>query len=279
MFFLRTWYNKLRVYRAGGYALAGSFIIATGWGWYHLNKHNVPLLVVQLFGLALGVLAVYQASKLVYVYVLKRCKRHPFWTEQFSLFLDELFFVASLFFVIFFFKTELLSVGYVLILLPLLFWRIHYYLSHHPEAKPWLRLNKSIFILCYFTFVSQVVCQYTAYHYYILDSNIKYFNIVIFRSVAMTSFWLLGFAVASLFYWQLKSFLRYFFIFLWSAFFVVGMVLWMVNIGILYYSGLYFSPTALDHLQGGGEVIQNNITYVLLASLAVVAVIFVFVFA
>lgn len=277
MSFFKKFLFILQRYRAGGYALAGSFIIAFGWGWYHLNKHIVWLFILKVLGLILIIYIFYQLGKLTYIYAVKLFKRHIFWHQEFSLFLDELFFVASLFFIIFFFKKEILSVAYVSLLLPVLFWRIHYYLKRHPEASPWLRVNKSIFILCYFTFLTQVLCQYFAYRYYILDAQVKYFNIVIFRSVAMTSFWLFGFAIASLLYWQIKSYIRYFFILLWSSIFVFAMMLWIVNIGILYYSGLYFSPTALDHLRGGEGVVNNNIAYLLIASLCIIGIIFVFV--
>jgi hypothetical protein len=107
------------------------------------------------------------------------------------------------------------------------------------------------------------VCQYAAYHYYILDSNIKFFNIVLFRSAAMTGFWLLGFAVASTLYWRLTGALRYAAVTLWGALFSLGMAVWTVNIGILYYSGLYFSPVVIDHVEGAGSVAENNLTYIL----------------
>jgi hypothetical protein len=156
----------------------------------------------------------------------------------------------------------------------LFFWRVQVYIRHHPEAAAWGRVNKSMCALVFVIFLLQALFQYSSYHYYILDSNIKYFNIVIFRSVAMTLFWLLGFGVASLIYWQIKSWFKYVGFALWAIAFVTGLVFWVVNIGILYYSGLYFSPTAWDHFQGSGEVLANNVTYILLAGLAIVLVLF-----
>jgi phosphoglycerol transferase MdoB-like AlkP superfamily enzyme len=48
-----------------------------------------------------------------------------------------------------------------------------------------------------------------------------------------------------------------------------------VNLGILYYSGLYFSPIALEHLAGSGEVINNQLTYLLVGGTFVIIIFFI----
>ena len=146
-----------------------------------------------------------------------------------------------------------------------IFIRLHAYLRRHPAAAPWLAVNRAVFILGLFIFLISSLGQYLAYHYYILDSNIKFYNIVFFRSFAMTMFWLLGFAVAGLIYWQFKKYLP-----LRPAGFVVAVfcfrpVFWAVNIGLLYFSNLYLSPFILTQAEGGGGVIWNRMTYLLLA--------------
>ncbi len=276
MSILRRFSEALKRYRAGWYALAGSFIISSGWGYYHFSKHNIPKLVLMIGGIAFVLYTAYQLGKIFYVYVARRLGRHSFWHNEFVKFLDELFFVASLFFIIFFFQSEVISAGYVLAVLLVLYWRTKYYLKQHPDAAVWLTVHKNIFGLAFFVFLLQVICQYTAYHYYILDSNIRYFNIVIFRAVAMTSFWLAGFCIASILYGRIKNRLRTFFMLAWSVLFSLSMFFWLINIGILYYSGLYLSPSAIDHFDGSTSVLENNLTYLLLAACLLVLVVFVY---
>lgn len=264
-----------KTYRAGLLALVGSFVIASGWGLYHFDKHHIPFLIAKIFAVAFVVYSAYQFGKFVFVYATKYLKRHPFWYEEFVHFLDQIFFFFSLFFVMFLFHSELVSIVYTSVVLLLFFWRVHVYIMHHPEAASWGRVNKSMCILVFFIFLLQALFQYSAYRYYILDSNIKYFNIVIFRSVAMTLFWLFGFSVASIIYWQIKHWLKYLAFAVWGLCFGAGLLFWVMNIGILYYSGLYLSPTALDHLQGSGEVVANNVTYILVAGFVLVVLLFV----
>ena len=124
--FLRKLFDALKRSRAGWYALAGSFIISSGWGYYHLSKHNVPKLLLTIFGMGVVLYAVYQLFKIFYVSVCRYFNRHPFWHNEFVGFLDEIFFVTSLFFVIFFFQSELLSTAYVVLVLLLLYWRVSF---------------------------------------------------------------------------------------------------------------------------------------------------------
>ncbi len=245
------------------YSLAAAFVIAGGWMWYHGNKHHLVRLVITTFCLAVGTFVAYQIGEWFYGFLVRHFRRHPFWQKDFRGFLDRIFFIFSLLFVVFLSRNELVSIIYVSLVLFVLFWRLQTYIARHPAPDLWLVVNKQIFALAYFVFIVQAALQYAAYHYYILDSNIKFFNIVLFRSAAMTGFWLLGFAVASTLYWRLQGFFRYVAVTLWGLFFSLTMALWAVNIGILYYSGLYFSPVVIDHATGAGSVAGNRIAYVL----------------
>ncbi len=240
--------------------LLGSGFVASGWGWYHLSKHNIPVLVASIIGIMVGMAIVFVIGSVCLEWLARRCDRHMFWQHLIRERLDGLFFVTSLLFVIFFFKNELVSVVYLLAWIPLVFWYIHRMLADHPHAHDWQRVHRIVGIVVWGVCAFQSLVQLTAYHYYILDSNIKFFNIVLFRAVAMTGFWLAGFSIAAWLYWFLPRGFRLVAGSIWFGAFISSIIFWAVNIGILYYSGLYFSPSALDHAHGSAGVIQNKLS-------------------
>ncbi|MFA6105259.1 MAG: LTA synthase family protein [Patescibacteria group bacterium] len=266
--------GKNRWYPGSLYVLAGSFIIAIGWGWYHFHREPGIVYFGKIVLLSFFVAAAFFAAKLLYWYFVKITGRHFFWREHFYYNFNELFFYSSFLFFIFFIETEWLSLVYCLLLLPLLFWRLQKMIAVHLGSKPWLALNRSFFYLIYFFFCLESILQYVSYHYYILDGNIKYFNIVLFRSFAMSSFWLLGFALANYFYFKLRNIFRYFLLVLWIVLFSFSLLIWTINLGILYYSGLYFSPIAMEHASGAGGVLINSLTFYLVGFALLVYVIF-----
>ena len=257
--------NFIKTKTPSFYPVVGSFVITAGWNWYHLAYRPHYRFVLISLAVWAAVWAAYRLFKWLFVYLTGRFKRHPFWQKEFPDFLDELFLIISFTFLIFFSRWELLSLVYFVLVMILFFIRLHAYLRRHPAAAPWLAVNRAVFILGLFIFLISSLGQYLAYHYYILDSNIKFYNIVFFRSFAMTMFWLLGFAVAGLIYWQFKNICRYALLVLWSLFFVFGLFFLAVNIGLLYFSNLYLSPFILTQAEGGGGVIWNRMTYLLLA--------------
>ncbi|MBI2443792.1 MAG: sulfatase-like hydrolase/transferase [Candidatus Magasanikbacteria bacterium] len=266
------------------YAIAGSFIIAAGWNWYHLPRRvkvwtispHERFVVISLLTWAAVYLG-YRLGVLLYLYLVQRFRRHPFWRAEFALLLDRLFAAGSLLFVTFFLRNELASLIYVSLVLLLFFWQLRSALARHPAAAPWLTVHAHVFALVFFIFLVQAAVQYASWRFYILDSNVRFPNIVVFRALAMSLFWLVGFAAGGWLFWKLEGWWRYLVVTLWSGFFVVGLFFWTVNVGVLYYSGLPLSPVALQHLRGGGEVVKNSSTVPLLSLLAVVTVGFVLV--
>jgi hypothetical protein len=165
--------------------LLGSGFIASGWGWYHLSKHNIPMLVASIIGIAAGVAIVFVIGSAGLSWLVRRFDRHIFWQNVIREQLDDLFFVMSLLFVIFFFRNELVSVVYLLAWIPLVFWYIHRMLADHPHREVWQHVHRIVGLVVWGVCAFQAAVQLTAYHYYILDSNIKFFNIVLFRAVAV----------------------------------------------------------------------------------------------
>ncbi|MFA5175530.1 MAG: sulfatase-like hydrolase/transferase [Patescibacteria group bacterium] len=249
--------NFIKKIKAGSYAIAGSFIISAGWNWYHTKyRPHWRFVVISLATWAVAYFG-FRFLKFVFIHLTEKYRRHPFWRKEFGGFLDNLFFIFSLVFLVFFSRFELLSFIYVSAVILILFLRFHYFLSLHPAAKNWLIVNRAVFLLLYFIFLVSGIFQYLARSYYILDPNAKIFNISLFRAWSMTMFWLLGFGVASLIYWQTKNFLRYFLLSFWTIFFTAVLFAWFVNLGVLFGAGLYLSPVILQHAEGGGKIIWN----------------------
>ena len=254
-------FKKFRRYLPGLSVLVGSFIIVAGWNWYHLSKHNYHRFISISILIWVGVCISYLLFKKMYLYLVQRWRRHEFWYRDFPPFIDKIFLLSSLWFLIFFSRSERLSLLYSSFIFLLIFWRFHSYLKHHPAPGYWLRVNKAFFILGYCLFIIHALVQYSAYHYYILDSNIRFFNIVLFRALAITFLWLALFVLASFSYWRIKNrYLRYVPFMVWGFLYAAFMIFWVVNIGILYFSGLYISPVALEHMRGAGRVAFNSVS-------------------
>lgn len=260
------------------YAFIASFVVSFSWNWYHIKHIPRARFAIYIIATWLFVYFSYLVGKSLFGFLLKRFKRHPFWRNDFLPCMDRLFLTASLFFLIFFFRNEVISLVYVSILFLVFFWQFQKYLSLHPAKKEWLVVSKSVFILAYFIFLTASVFQYISHRYYILDSNARFFNIVLFRSWTIMCFWLLGFSVSSLIYYFVKNKLKYAALLLWLLLLTACMVLWAINVEIVYYSGLYLSPTAILHAEGAGQVAFNFFTFLILfilfLLLVVLAVIF-----
>ncbi len=266
---LKNLSNSLKKRLPAIYQLAGAFVIAAGWNWYHTaHRPNGRFIAISLLTWA-GVFVGYRVFKWAYHFFTAKFNRHVFWQKEFGRFLDNLFFIFSLFFLIFFSRSQLLSVGLALILLGIFFHRTQAYLSAHPNAGEWKLVNKNIFTLIFFLFSLLSLCQYLAFRFANFDPFLKFHNIVLFRSLAMTMFWVLGFVLATLFYWRISSRWRYVVIILWGLLFLFVIFAWAINIGIMYFSGLYISPMMLGLVSGSSGVVLNWLTaMVIIGSLA-----------
>lgn len=147
--------------------------------------------------------------------------------------------------------------------LGLFFYKTHQYLGAHPQANHWRTVNKSVFALLLFLFILFSGFQYIAFRLINFDGYLKFHNIVLFRAWAMTMFWMLGFAVATLIYWKTKHVVRYVALGVWSLFFILVLAFWYINIGIMYFSGLYLSPLMLEVAAGSSGVIFTGMTAII----------------
>jgi len=248
------------------YGLAGTFIITAGWNWYHL-KHR-PYLRFILISLATWIIIyfLFRAGKAVFLYLVRKTGRHFFWHTEFAKSLDRLFLTASLLFLVFFLRNDLLSLVYSMSILALLFFVVSRQLSRHHGASDWKIINRGVFAIIFFLFTINSILQYYGFKFYILDAQSKIYNVIIFRSWSMTMLWLIGFALGALVYMGSKKWWRYSGILIWVAAQMFVLFIWVINAGVLYFSGLYFSPVVLQHAGESSGVIWNWLTYILLAA-------------
>ncbi|MDO9509908.1 MAG: sulfatase-like hydrolase/transferase [Candidatus Magasanikbacteria bacterium] len=231
----------------GSYSLVGPFVIAFAWNYYHLTSEVRQIEMVWLVLLQTSLIFLtFFLFKGFFVFLVRKFQGHTFWTEEFTLYLNELFFISSFAFLVLLFKKDLLSFIYLSLVLFVIFWRLNNILKKHKADLIWQKVNKRVFLLAGFIFVLTAIFQYTAYSYYIFDSNAKYYNIVLFRVFSLTMFWLGSFALCSLVYFYFEK-TRQLFLFIWLFLFWGALFIELVNTGIVLNSGLYLSPVIFSH--------------------------------
>ncbi len=198
-------FNQIKKQLPITYGVVGAFVIAAGWNWYHTPYRPHSRFAVLFLFSWVAVYVGYRVFKWAYHFLTVKFNRHIFWQQEFGKFLDSIFLLCSLFFLVFFSRSQLLSVGMVLAFMVLLYHRTQKYLSAHPGAHEWKLVNRNIFSLIFFLFAVFSLFQYSAYRFANFDPYLKFYNIVMFRAWAMTMFWILGFVVATLIYWKIKS--------------------------------------------------------------------------
>jgi phosphoglycerol transferase MdoB-like AlkP superfamily enzyme len=275
---LKTIFGKLKSWWGIAQTLAGSFIISSGWSWYHFKHKPYNSFFIKVFAIWIAGFISYQIFKWLYHFFTAKFNRHIFWQKEFRSFLDSLFFYFSLFFLVFFSPNQVLSLVLFLMLMGLFFWRTQKYISFHPDAHQWKLVNKNIFILIFFLFIFFSVFQYLAFRLANFDNYLKFHNIVLFRSWAMTMFLIFGFSVATLIYLKMRSFWRYLALGVWVLLFVLVLSLWVANISIMYFTGLYLSPLMLEVAKGSSGVTLNNFSLLIGSVGLLVLIIFIFIF-
>ena len=256
--------------------ITASFIMAIGWMWYHYPHHPHARIIWMTLAVAATILVANKIFKEVYRWLVIKSQRHYFWRTDFYYFLDELFFLCSLYFTVFFSRSELLSLGIFAVISLLVFIRLDDFLGRHPNGD-WRTAGRAIFILGCVIFLVDAFFQYFSYTNYILDPNIKFYNIVLFRAVAMSALWMAGFSLASMLYVSISGRIRHAFLIFWLAVYIFALFVGVANVGVLYQSSLYLSPEVVAHAGGGGMKVYLLTSAILIAAFLVVSTIFIFV--
>ena len=118
-----------------------------------------------------------------------------------------------------------------------------------------LSLLPRLWLFFVFFFSLAALIQFAIHYYYILDINFKFTKTIpLLRSFSMALFWLV--LLLSIFYLEVRNqklgkIFKIVFVILFGLYlFFAG-----INVGVLRGSGLFFTPTALQHTEGAGAVI------------------------
>lgn len=263
---LKVLLNRIKSWLPTLYGIIGAFVIVASWNWYHLKHRPYSRFILISIAAWIIVYLLFIAGKKLFLYIVKRAERHPFWRTEFAKSIDKLFLASSLLFLIFFSRNELVSLIYSISVLALLFFVVNKELARHPLASEWKIVNKGMFAIVLFLFALNGILQYFGFKFYILDAQSKIYNIIVFRSWSMTMLWMIGFALGALVYMRTKRWWRYLGVLIWIGAQMFVLLVWLVNAGVLYFSGLYFSPVILQHAGESGGVVWNWLTYILIAA-------------
>lgn len=261
-------FENFKIERIIGYLsfLGAAAIISFSLVWNFTSNHSG----LRFFGILIVIFCLIIAAeilgKIIFSKVVAKISQHAYWQTDFYPLIDKLYLIFSLFFLTTFSTNELFSVLYVMAILGLLFFRLDHYFSLHPDVMSWRPINRNVFILIFFIFSTSCFFQYYAYKNYVLELQIEnrlMYYAVALRSLTITMFWLFGFSLSGIIYQTFKRKFRLLFIFGWFLFFVILQLYWVINIGLLHYSGIYLSPLVIKHAEGAQDVLKNRIGLVL----------------
>jgi len=256
----------------------GAFFIAVGWSYYHLDRRDHLHFAIKALILTTVIFIFYYAIKFLFWKITNKFNKHPFWTNEFYHQLDSLFLVFSLSFLVYFFHVEIFSLIYFALILLAIFWRVQSVLVHHPNALVWKKINQLYFELFLFVFIFSAICQYWNFNFAVVETQKKVYDIVLFRAWSISMVWLGLYAFFDLVYWRVKKLPRLLTLTAWPAAFFASMIIWAINAGILFFSGLNLSPVILQHANGASSVISNKISGILMLLLVVISIIFFFIY-
>ena len=259
--------------------LLGCLIMGFCWHFSDKLRDNIKprYLLISLVTALVGWL-IFQLIKYLYYKIIKKLELSDFWQKEFARALDALFFIFTLLFIFLILRKGLLKLAYITLMLGVLFAYLHRLFGYHKQSSDkWRLVNYKTFIFGYFIFFFTLIFQYIAYKMYLLNDELRLSTALFFRAWSITMFWLLGFAISGLIYASIKNKWRYLGLIVWTIFFIFVTVILTINSGVLYFSGLYFNPTALFHAQGAGAVILNTMPlYLMIIALIVPVVLIVF---
>jgi phosphoglycerol transferase MdoB-like AlkP superfamily enzyme len=251
-----------QLYIVSGY-LAPTFaaiIIAACLNWWRLELLQRRIFAQRSLLYFIVILSLWYLGKYCYKRLTHRNRFTDFWRINFLEAADQLFFNFALFFLIVIPKNELYNFILTVIAIASLYFTLDRFFDKHHNAKGWHAINNLIFTLGGFIFFTSSIFQYFTVKYYILESKYESGAVdyaVALRSLAMTLFWLSAFSVINLINLRLKNWLKTIFTIGAIIIFCLLQFIWIINIGLLHFSGLLLSPVMLQYANGSSGLLGD----------------------
>ncbi len=191
-----------------------------------------------------------------------------------KLFTARIIFFFALLPIILAVRDQLVQIILIGILLVAFFLFIRKTVTALPNTESAQIFIDTIFSLVFVTTTIVGAFQYFGYAFSLIDAQYqKTYTVVVGRTFAITLLWMAGAAIASFWFRHIRSIMRFAGWALWSLAFLFFSLVWVVNIGILYYSGLHIGPSAFEHLTGAETVLMGRELIIAILSFLVIAII------
>ncbi len=246
-----------------GLLACSAFIMSSAWHWVQM-MHKPRLVVLKaIMPEATCLFLIFIVFYLVSLLILskKNKERH----KQFKKYWPEGTFVFSMIFLSVFGKEEWQCLIAFLAFSSFFVYYVHqlfrsFNKSEHARA---LLIKYWIFFVFFYCLIG--IMQFLVHYYYILDVNYKFTKTIpLLRTIAIVLFLLS--LVCTIFYVREKNKkIGKVALVLFAVIFGVYLFFSGVNIGILNGSGLFISPTAIQHAEGAGAVIFTPLSFVIFA--------------
>lgn len=216
--------------------------------------------------------------KIAYLKIILHYNLRSFWHHEFHKAIERVFLTFSLFGIIYLTNNRIIEISVLGIIFIISYFFLRQAINRHPEsAKSLVLFGDGLFGLTLYIFVTAIFFQNFALKFYTSGNATVIDNLIVYRSLAIASFWLILLSFLALISRYYKK-NKYWLIILWLLAYFIVLLIELVNAGVIYYSGLYINPIVLEHAIGGGAVIFSVVNIFIISLLLIVPVLFLLVF-
>lgn len=226
---------------------------------------------IKVLALAIFIYFIILGLKQLYLRLISYYKLREYWQHEFSLAMDIILVILPIFYLIFLTHKQVIEIATLGVIFFGSYFVLRYFLKRHPEfAKDLVSFGDTIFLMVLYIFGFAVIFQeFVLQHFYTIDSVTPTDNLIAYRSIAIASLWLMLLSFVSLFFKKDKK-SRKLLMVIWLVTYFVALILEIINVGVIYYSGLYINPVLLEHVAGGQAVMAASVNFFILGLVLIV---------
>lgn len=128
--------------------------------------------------------------------------------------------------------------------------------------------------LSLYVFVVLYCINFADHKYSILDPhNLSAIHVVLYRALTFSLLWLALLAVMLFVAWPFGKKMRTAAVWGWATVWSLLFFVELINLGLLYFSGLGLSPVALDHAEGSNGILLNPVSIMLIIAMVAAVVV------